>query len=487
MAIMTTTSTEVRIPGPQRAPHHEPDPVGKATSPKLWLVVADAGTVALAMLLTFLVRSSLGGPALDGARSAHLLIAAVSLPVWLGFFARRRLYNVRFISRRIDEVRRIATASAYSVTAMTVAAYAFQLPVSRAWLAMTWMGAVGLVGAEREIVRRTFMRLRRSGRMLRRVVIVGCNEEALDVAAMLEHDPMLGYEVVGFVDDAPGDDQRVLGPVTETLAVVRQTGAVSVIVAASAMNVDATNRLVRVLLREGIHVELSSTLRDIAANRLTVRPLGRYPIVYLEPCEAGGWRALAKRTFDVVVASAAIVLTMPIAAIIAIAVKLDSPGPVIYRQKRVGQDGEVFEFQKFRSMVDGAHGMWIDLREQNGADGPIFKLKDDPRITRVGRLLRKTSLDELPQLWNVLRGEMSLVGPRPALPEEMLMWDEQLHDRLRVRPGITGMWQVSGRSDADVSSYTRLDLYYVDNWSLFQDVVIMLKTIPVVLFGKGAY
>ena len=141
---------------------------------------------------------------------------------------------------------------------------------------------------------------------------------------------------------------------------------------------------------------------------------------------------------------------------------------------------------KFRTMVPDAEQRKAALTDRNEAIG-LFKITDDPRITRVGRLLRKTSLDELPQLWNVLRGEMSLVGPRPALPEEMLMWDEQLHDRLRVRPGITGMWQVSGRSDADVSSYTRLDLYYVDNWSLFQDVVIMLKTIPVVLFGRGAY
>jgi exopolysaccharide biosynthesis polyprenyl glycosylphosphotransferase len=344
------------------------------------------------------------------------------------------------------------------------------------------------MSVEREVIRRTFMHIRRTGRMLRRVVIVGCNEEALDVASMLEHDPMLGYEVVGFVDDNEDEGNgRVLGPIAHTLRVVRETGASSVIVAATAMNVDTTNRLVRVLLREGIHVELSSTLRDIAAQRLTVRPLGRYPIVYLEPCEASGWRAFAKRAFDITVASVCIVATVPITALIALAIRLESKGPVIYKQRRVGQGGEVFEFKKFRSMVDGAHDLWIDLREKQGASGPIFKLKDDPRITRVGRILRKTSLDELPQLWNVLRGEMSLVGPRPALPEEMVMWEGDLHDRLRVRPGITGMWQVSGRSDADVAAYTRLDLYYVDNWSLFTDLIIMLKTVPVVLFGRGAY
>jgi len=466
-----------------------PTPPGRraALTPKAWLVLADGCTVALAMVLAYVVRTSLGGADLNGARSAHLLIAVSGLPVVLVLFARARLYNVRFLTRRIDEVRRMAGAVAYAVMAMTVAAYTFQLPVSRAWLAITWLIAVVLLGVEREVVRRRFMAIRRSGRMMRRVVIVGCNAEALAVAAMIEDDPTLGYEVVGFVDDAGESDDRVLGPADQAVAVVRRTGASSVIVAASAMNVDTTNRLVRVLLREGVHVELSSTLRDIAAHRLTVRPLGRFPIVYLEPCEAGGWRAFAKRTFDFTVAGVTILATAPIALVIALAVKIDSRGPVIYRQQRVGKDGEVFEFWKFRSMVDGAHDLWIDLREQQGVDGPIFKLKDDPRITRVGRFLRKTSLDELPQLWNVLRGEMSLVGPRPALPEETLMWDDALHDRSRVRPGITGMWQVSGRSDADTSAYTRLDLYYVDNWSLLQDVIIMLKTVPVVLFGKGAY
>jgi exopolysaccharide biosynthesis polyprenyl glycosylphosphotransferase len=261
-----------------------------------------------------------------------------------------------------------------------------------------------------------------------------------------------------------------------------------VVGATTATSVATTNRLVRELLREGIHVELSSALRDIAAHRLTVRPAGRYPIVYLEPCESAGWRAFAKRAFDVTVASIALLAVAPMAAIIALAIKLDSRGPVIFRQRRVGQDGAVFEFQKFRSMVDGAHAQWIDLRDQqNDARGPIFKLRNDPRVTRVGKILRKTSLDELPQLWNVVRGEMSLVGPRPALPEEMDFWDDQLHDRLRVRPGITGMWQVSGRHDESMDDYSRLDLYYVDNWSLLTDLFILLKTVPVVLFGRGSY
>lgn len=478
-------------------PELERDPTGDRAArsrrtllanPKSLLILLDGVTIAIAMAVAFAVRSWVGVGDVDGARTAHLLLGAGALPVWLGLFARRRLYNARFLGRRVDELRRIASASAVATMLMTVAAYALQLPASRLWLTITWcLAVVGMI-AEREVIRRAFARARARGRMLRSVVIVGSNQEALEVASMLDDDPTLGYQVVGFVDDHEQAGGRVLGPVAETLKVVRRTGASSVIVAASATSVDTSNRLVRELLREGVHVELSSTLRDIAAHRLTVRPLGRFPVVYLEPCESAGWRAAAKRSFDIAVAGAALIAIAPVAALVALAVRLDSRGPVIFRQKRVGKDGEVFEFLKFRSMVDGAHSMWIDLRHQaNDATGPIFKLRDDPRVTSVGRWLRKTSLDELPQLWNILRGQMSLVGPRPALPEEMELWDDQLHDRLRVRPGLTGMWQVSGRHEGALDDYTRLDLYYVDNWSLLTDVVVVLKTIPVVLFGRGSY
>jgi exopolysaccharide biosynthesis polyprenyl glycosylphosphotransferase len=260
----------------------------------------------------------------------------------------------------------------------------------------------------------------------------------------------------------------------------------SVIVAASAVESAVTNRLARDLLDQGVHVELSSTLRDISSQRLTVRPLGRFPIVYVEPVTRGGWRAWAKRTFDVVGAGIGLILLAPVLLVVAIAVKLDSKGPVLFRQIRVGRDSEPFSVLKVRTMVVDAEARLADLRALNEADGPLFKMANDPRITRVGRFLRVTSLDELPQLWNVLRGDMSLVGPRPALPHETEEWDALLAHRLRVKPGITGMWQVSGRSDTTFEDYTRLDLYYVDNWSLATDLAILAKTVPVVLLRQGA-
>jgi exopolysaccharide biosynthesis polyprenyl glycosylphosphotransferase len=200
----------------------------------------------------------------------------------------------------------------------------------------------------------------------------------------------------------------------------------------------------------------------------------------------GGWRARAKRSFDVVGAIVALVLASPLLLLTAIAIKLDSRGPVLFRQQRVGKDGEPFDLLKFRSMVVGAEDRLHELQELNEASGPLFKMAEDPRVTRVGRVLRRLSIDEIPQFWTVLRGKMSIVGPRPALPTEVHAWSPALHQRLRVKPGSTGMWQVSGRSDATFDDYVRLDLYYVDNWSLITDLVIMAKTIPTVLSRKGA-
>jgi exopolysaccharide biosynthesis polyprenyl glycosylphosphotransferase len=210
-------------------------------------------------------------------------------------------------------------------------------------------------------------------------------------------------------------------------------------------------------------------------------------MIYVEPNALSGWRRLCKRAFDVVVAGGVLLLASPLLLLAAMAIKLTSRGPIFFSQVRVGREGRDFRIYKLRTMVVGAEQLLPELMDQNEADGPLFKMTNDPRVTRVGRILRKTSIDELPQLWNVLRGDMSIVGPRPALPSEAEHWTPELHERLQVLPGITGMWQVSGRSDTDFEQYQRLDLYYVDNWSLWRDMSIVGRTFGVVLFGKGAH
>ena len=462
-------------------------PASGARFGKVAVVAADAAVIVAAMIGAYLLRASYyAGQNIRGADTEHFVTAAVALPLWLLCLGRQRLYSARFITRRPEELRRLVHGTVTALLVLAAAGYALQLPVSRAWIVFVAFFGVAGLAIEREVARQLFRHLRRTGRLLRRVVIVGGNDEALELATMLAGDPNLGYEVVGFVHD---DEHEVatLGRVHETLAIVRRTEATGVLVATSSTSVAVCNPLIRELLHAGVHVELSSTLRDVASERLTVRPLGRFPVVYLEPRRTAGWRSVAKRSFDLCLAATIMVAVGPLMALISLAVKLDSSGPVIFRQRRIGQDGELFEVRKFRTMVADAEARLVELRELNEADGPLFKLKNDPRVTRVGRLLRKTSLDELPQLWNVLRGEMSLVGPRPALPAEIAAWQPELHARLRVKPGITGMWQVHGRSNSSFNDYSRLDLYYVDNWSLFTDLAILAKTVPAVLFSRGAY
>ncbi|MDE3077733.1 MAG: exopolysaccharide biosynthesis polyprenyl glycosylphosphotransferase [Chloroflexota bacterium] len=200
-----------------------------------------------------------------------------------------------------------------------------------------------------------------------------------------------------------------------------------------------------------------------------------------------GSNFVIKRALDIVVSALLLILAIPIWLIVALAIKLDSPGPVLYRQIRVGKDGKHFNFFKFRSMRVGAEDEWHDLHAYNETEGPILKIRNDPRLTRTGRIIRRTSIDELPQLWNVLRGEMSLVGPRPPLPAEVMQYEPWHHKRLSVAGGLTGMWQVSGRSHLNFEEMVMLDVYYIENWSLGLDLTILLKTIPAILTGSGSF
>ncbi|HEU5149601.1 MAG TPA: sugar transferase [Iamia sp.] len=459
--------------------------------PKRLMGLVDMATVALSLALSAVVSSPVaveGGP----SRWRYLVLGLATLPAWLAIMSGQKLYNVRFIGRRIDEVRRIINATFLGTMAVALAGYFAGIDVPRTRIVVLFGVVTVLVSIEREVARRIFGALRERGKLVRNVVIAGANPEGRELAAMLRTDRWLGYRVLGFVDDDPTTDPEpvpgvpLLGTVADAGEILRSRPGASVIVAASAIESSTTNRLARDLLDRGVHVELSSTLRDIASQRLVVRPLGRFPVVYVEPVQRDGWRRTAKRSFDLVLAVAAIVATSPIVAAAMLAIRLDSPGPVLFRQVRVGRNGRPFEVLKLRTMVQDAEALRDALMEDNEADGPLFKMRDDPRITRVGRFLRKSSIDELPQLWNVVRGEMSLVGPRPALPHETEAWDPLLTQRLRVTPGITGMWQVNGRSESSFEDYTRLDLYYVDNWSLLIDLAILAKTVPVVLLRQGA-
>jgi exopolysaccharide biosynthesis polyprenyl glycosylphosphotransferase len=456
--------------------------------PKAASAITDSAAILLAMAIAYrLSEASVVVP--RNAESNYLLLAVASLPGWLLVFAKYGLYSSRRITSRTQEYRQVFHAVGVAVALMTLVAYALKIDVARRWLVLTFVFALIIVALDRELTRRVFEHLRKGGRMMRPIVIVGANAEGHAIADMLERQPWLGYRVVGFVDDLRASDssRTVFGPTSKTLEVVLATKATGVVVATTAIDADTCNDLARELVEAGVHVELSSTLRDVASQRLLVRPLGRYPVVCLEPVRRSGWRGVAKRTWDISLASIGLVLTAPVMAIVAMLIKLDSRGPVLFRQRRIGKDGELFTIYKFRTMSVDAELRLAELEAENEADGPLFKIRNDPRVTRLGRVLRRCSLDEVPQLWNVLRGEMSMVGPRPALPSEAAKWAPRLRQRLMVKPGLTGMWQVNGRSNTSFEQYERLDLYYVDNWSLITDLMIILRTLPILLRRKGAY
>jgi exopolysaccharide biosynthesis polyprenyl glycosylphosphotransferase len=454
--------------------------------PKTIAAFADAAFLMLAMLAAYPL-SGAGDQASNLSRADYALISLVSIPVWILVFARYGLYAARRVAGRLQEFRTIFHAVVVGVALLAVGAYAFDLNVSRGWVLTTFFVALLSVCFERELVRRGYAVLRRRGHFLRRVVVVGANDEGRAIAEMLRTVPSLGYDVVGFVDDvASSNGINVLGPMSETLEVCDTYAASGVIVATTSLDIDTSNRLVRELMDAGVHVELSSSLRDIASDRLLVRPLGEFPVVYLEPVRNYGWRAFAKRSFDILFAGGLLLVLSPVLLLIALAVKVTSRGPVFFSQQRIGRGGRIFTIHKFRTMVRDAEARLAELQALNEADGPLFKIRDDPRITTVGRFLRRASLDELPQLWNVVRGEMSMVGPRPALPAEAAQWEPKLLQRLRVRPGLTGMWQVHGRSNASFNDYGRLDLYYVDNWSIITDLGIIARTGPCLIRRDGA-
>ena len=457
---------------------------------KSGIVVADVLTIALAFTVATLLTARWSGWS-TAETEHHLSVAALSLPVWPVLFARQQMYAARFLTRLMDELRRVVHVVVMGTVALIVLGWVTDTTVDRLWVFLFLVSALALVSAERFGIRRWFVHRRRSGRSLRDVVIIGTNAEAEDLFEALD-DAALGYRVVGFVSADPDAPMMlgglpVLAGTVDTVEFAHSLGAQGIILATTSLDVGLSNRLLRELLEGGLHVEMTSGLRDVTPERMTVRPLGRHPVVYLEPARRFGWRAVAKRVFDVVLSTLGLVVVSPVLGVSAIAIKVTSRGPVLFRQERVGRDGRTFEVLKLRTMVVDAEDRLADLMARNESDGPLFKLRDDPRITKVGRVLRKLSIDELPQLWNVVRGDMSLVGPRPALPREVDEWNEELHERLRVRPGITGMWQVSGRSDSGFSEYQRLDLFYVDNWSIVIDLGILVRTIPAVISGRGAH
>ncbi len=453
------------------------------------LIAADAAAIAIGIMATFVLQAMVR-PVPHWIQAEHLLLACVAAPIWMLTIGANKLYMARVVERPADELRLLLVSGTVAVGAMVAVAFALQYrDLSRLWIvSMFTLVTVALV-TERRISRRVFATLRASGRINRRVAIIGTDAHAIGLLHTVERNPGLGYEVVGFVgadDLGQREGKVVLGAIRDANEILRSHECSGALISLNSVQPNQVNRLTRELTDDGFHVALSTSLRDIDVTRMRPQTLDGQTLIYVEPTIRTGWRGSAKRAFDVAIASIGVVLTAPFVGVAVVLIRLESEGPVFFRQQRVGLDGRPFEIIKLRTMYLDAEERKAELMAQNEMDGPLFKMAHDPRITKVGRILRKLSIDEFPQFWNVIRGEMSAVGPRPALPDEVAQWDAELHDRLRVLPGITGMWQVSGRSDTSFDDYKRLDLYYVDNWSLYHDVCIVAKTFGAVLLSRGA-
>jgi exopolysaccharide biosynthesis polyprenyl glycosylphosphotransferase len=459
------------------------------------LLFLDYAAVALANLVTisFYEKAPSG---FQGARPLFDLIAYVFLPLaWLLVLWGNGAYDRRYLGIGTDEFKRVMRTTVTLTASLSLLAFLTQKAgqLSRLSVLFSMLGGLFFVTVFRYGARRVLSLVRRKGRASHRMLLVGSLNEALEVYTAITRNPAAGMAPIAIhVSDAYPTARHAQAPVPvhagrDVVALVRELGADTVAVCGSASGEPGElRRLAWQLEGTGVDLVVAPQLTDIAGPRVHIRPVEGLPLLYVEEPTLSGVAWLFKNLLDRFVAAVGLLALSPVLVAIAIGIKAADRGPVFFRQSRVGREGETFRVWKFRTMYVDAEERRATLVDQNESDGLLFKIKNDPRITPFGRFLRASSLDELPQLINVLLGEMSLVGPRP-LPAEDGDYLGDVRRRLLVRPGITGLWQVSGRSNLSWDDAVRLDLYYVDNWSLTFDLTIMWKTIGVVLRSKGAY
>jgi exopolysaccharide biosynthesis polyprenyl glycosylphosphotransferase len=450
------------------------------------------GSIAIATAVGFAVEPA----AMSTSRTQVFAIAGLTVITWLAFIAAAHTRDDRILGMGPREYRGVATSTVLEFGILALGVLLVGLQGARTFVLVAL--PVGLFGLllDRWLWRKWLLKQRRMGRCAARAIVAGAAADADYVVRRIAERCCVGYRVIGVATDSPGyrflDDRGDVVPVVSAIPDVgrraRELGAEAVIIAG---RTPGDGEFIRDLSWQlegsGAELVLSSRLTDVAGPRIHFQPVEGLPLIQVEIPQFDGGKHALKRGFDIVGASLGLLVIAPILIAIAVAIKLGGPGSVLYAQDRVGRDARTFRMLKFRSMVPGADRQLPALASNNEGAGVLFKLRDDPRVTPVGRFLRRHSLDELPQLWNVLRGDMSMVGPRPPLPCEVEEYEGHVHRRLLIKPGLTGLWQVSGRSDLDWDEGVRLDLYYVENWSLTGDLMLIWRTLRLVFHPEGAY
>jgi len=467
------------------------------------LLISDALMLLLGFALAYWLRFYGGIPVFQDvipSMEHYMRLILILIPVWLGLFALMRLYDFHILLSGTSEYSRALNGCTSGM--MIVVAASFIAPdfiIARAWLLMSWLFSTALVCSNRWFLRRVAHALRQKGWFLTPALIVGTNAEAISLANQLRNSMYSGFIVLGFIDEKIElqPDQRprsiiglpVLGSLEGIADVVRERKVEEIVIATTALS---REQLLGTSLQlsgmPGINLALSSGLYEIFTTGMTVSTRNAVPLMSFNRLRLDAMETLLKGILDYSLVILGSLLLLPLITLLALAVKLDSPGPILYRRRVLGVGGKEFDAFKFRTMVTNGDEVLAQYPELLAELKATHKLKVDPRITRVGKLLRRTSLDELPQLINILLGQMSLVGPRMISPAEAEMYGQMRQNLLTVKPGLTGLWQVSGRSDLSYNDRVQLDMQYIRNYSIWLDLqILFFQTLPAVLKGSGAY
>lgn len=469
------------------------------------LLLVDLLLVTGAFLLSFWMRNSLL-PALDFVPShlyplsLYLPLLPVALVIWGALLLRSNIYHSQRTTSLLAETWDILRICVTGTLVMTLVIYLFRLDqkllgndlISRLWILLFMTSAFVLLAGRMIAIRLTARWVRAHGYNYRTVLIAGTNDTAWKIADTIEEHPYWGYRILGFVTEhgeevaSEIEGRSHLGRIEDVPTLVEEHAIDEVIFALHRQELHRLEGLLLLLEEQGVRSRLALDLFPHAKARVQVGTLEELPLLTYSTTPTSEIRLLAKRFMDIAISIFVLALALPAMLVIAAVIKLVYGGTVLYRQTRCGLNGRRFTLLKFRTMVEDAERRQSDLSHLNEMDGPVFKMKRDPRVTSLGRWLRRLSLDELPQLWNVLKGDMSLVGPRPPVPQEVSAYRRWQRRRLSMRPGLTCLWQIQGRNDVDFDRWMELDLEYIDNWSPLLDVKILAKTIPVVLSGRGA-
>lgn len=463
----------------------------------VFLVALDAVAIVLALAGAYWLRYGIKlGPAIRDRVdfSVYEPLAFLLLVVMLSVLFAKGAYRLRLATEVVDEVVMVFSAATLTVGAIVViTAMVNKYVYSRGMIVYLWLLLIVAVAGARALFRAGQAMSYRKGLGVRRLAVVGDTDAGKLVMQSVAGRPELGYDLVGFIDhgDVPQPRDfgrfRVLGRISDLPRVLDQHDIDEIIIAVPAAAHADVWPVLGSCEERGVLVKMVPDLFDVSLGRVSVDTLAGIPVFGIQDHPLRGFALGAKRACDIFVSLALLIISLPLLGVLALLIRLESAGPIILAQDRIGKGGRSFGCLKLRTMRPDAEELQPQLLPMNEADGPLFKIRDDPRLTRFGRHIRRWSLDEIPQLWNVVVGEMSLVGPRPPLPAEVARYEPAHMRRLEAKPGLTGIWQVSGRADLPFDEMVLMDIFYVDNWSLALDVKILVRTVKAVLFRRGAY